>query len=147
MIGLQAIVFVLFAGASFGLSYVPTEPNIKNVVRLSLEGEALESITDKSNWKYVKKEKDYDVVEFTGYDYEEKKNVKIKFAVYLNDDYFEWQEVYVNNKKLSEEEVEEYQIYIEENNKLRVRLLVKNKNAQRRFFLFVEEQIEKRHTN
>lgn len=63
----------------------------------------------------VCKEKDYDVVEFTGYDYEEKKNVKIKFAVYLNDDYFEWQEVYVNNKKLSEEEVEEYQMYVEEN--------------------------------
>lgn len=115
MIGLQVIVFVLFAGVSFGLSYIPTEPNIKNVVRLSFEGEALESITDKANWKYVKKEKDYDIVEFTGYDYEEKKNVKIKFAVYLNDDYFEWQEIYLNNKKLSEEEVEEYQIYVEEN--------------------------------
>lgn len=41
--------------------------------------------------------------------------MKIKFAVYLNDDYFEWQEVYLNNKKLSEEEQEEYQIYVEEN--------------------------------
>ena len=41
--------------------------------------------------------------------------MKIKFAVYLNDDYFEWQEVYLNNKKLSEEEAEEYQIYVEEN--------------------------------
>ena len=28
---------------------------------------------------------------------------------------FEWQEIYLNNKKLSEEEAEEYQIYIEEN--------------------------------
>ncbi len=28
---------------------------------------------------------------------------------------FEWQEVYENNKKLSEEELEEYQFYIEEN--------------------------------
>ncbi len=42
--------------------------------------------------------------------------MKIKFAVYFDEDYFEWQEVYENNKKLSEEEVEEYQIYIEENN-------------------------------
>ena len=42
--------------------------------------------------------------------------MKIKFAVYLNDDYFEWQEIYLNNKKLSEEEAEEYQIYVEENN-------------------------------
>ncbi|HHB1441599.1 DUF2628 domain-containing protein [Bacillus mobilis] len=115
MIALQVIVFVFFAGASFGLASIPTEPNIKNVVRLSLEGEVLETITDKPNWKYVKKEKDYDVVEFTGYDYEEKKDVKIKFAVYLTDDYFEWQEVYVNNKKLDEEEVEEYQTYIDEN--------------------------------
>ena len=30
-------------------------------------------MTDNPNWKYVKKEKDYDVVEFTGYDYEERK--------------------------------------------------------------------------
>lgn len=115
MLGLQAIVIAVFGAISFGLSYLPTEPNIKNVVRLSLEGDALETITDNPNWKYVKKEKDYDVVEFTGYDFEEKKNVKIKFAVYLNDDYFEWQEVYLNNKKLSEEEQEEYQIYVEEN--------------------------------
>ena len=40
--------------------------------------------------------------------------MKIKFAVYFSEDYFEWQEVYENNKKLSEEELE-YQIYIEEN--------------------------------
>ncbi|BCD31975.1 hypothetical protein BC30102_5011 [Bacillus cereus] len=106
-------------GASFarmiGLSLLPTEPNIKNVVRSSDEGFTLEIMTDNPTWKYVKKEKDYDVVEFTGYDYEEKKNVKIKFAVYFGEDYFEWQEVYENNKKLSEEELEEYQFYIEEN--------------------------------
>lgn len=72
-------------------------------------------MTDNPTWKLVKKEKDYDVVEFTGYDYEEKKNIKITFAVYFSEDYFEWQEVYENNKKLSEEELEEYQFYIEEN--------------------------------
>ena len=33
----------------------------------------------------LKKKKDYDIVEFTGYDYEEKKDVKVKFAVYLNE--------------------------------------------------------------
>ena len=41
--------------------------------------------------------------------------MKIKFAVYFSEDYFEWQEVHENNKKLSEEELEEYQFYIEEN--------------------------------
>ncbi|WP_141529108.1 DUF2628 domain-containing protein [Bacillus cereus] len=116
MIGLQIIVGIVFGLAAFGLSFLPTEPNIKNVVRSSGEGVTLEIMTDNPTWKFVKKEKDYDVVEFTGYDYTEKKNVKIKFAVYFDEDYFEWQEIYEDNKKLSEEEVEEYQIYIEENN-------------------------------
>lgn len=116
MIGLQVIVGIVFGLAAFGLSFLPTEPNIKNVVRSSGEGVTLEIMTDNPTWKFVKKEKDYDVVEFTGYDYTEKKNVKIKFAVYFDEDYFEWQEIYENNKKLSEEELEEYQIYIEENN-------------------------------
>ncbi|MEB9975691.1 DUF2628 domain-containing protein [Bacillus cereus] len=115
MIGLQVIVGIVFGGAMFGLSLLPTEPNIKNVVRSSDEGFTLEVMTDNPTWTFVKKEKDYDVVEFTGYDYTEKKKVKIKFAVYFSEDYFEWQEVYENNKKLSEEELEEYQIYIEEN--------------------------------
>lgn len=115
MIGLQVIVTIVFGGAMFGLSLLPTEPNIKNIVRSSGEGVTLEIMTDNPTWKLVKKEKDYDVVEFTGYDYTEKKNVKIKFAVYFSEDYFEWQEVYENNKKLSEEELEEYQFYIEEN--------------------------------
>ncbi|MGR4031880.1 hypothetical protein K7H05_52115, partial [Bacillus sp. ZZQ-131] len=116
MIGLQIIVGIVFGLAALGLSFLPTEPNIKNVVRSSDEGVTLEIMTDNPTWKFVKKEKEYDVVEFTGYDYTEKKNVKIKFAVYFDEDYFEWQEVYENNKKLSEEVVEEYQIYIEENN-------------------------------
>ncbi|MDP1458802.1 MULTISPECIES: DUF2628 domain-containing protein [Bacillus cereus group] len=115
MIGVQVIVALVFGGATFGLSYLPTEPNIKNVVRASDEGFTLEIMTDNPTWKLVTKEKDYDVVEFTGYDYTEKKNVKIKFAVYFAEDYFEWQEVYENNKKISEEELEEYQFYIEEN--------------------------------
>ncbi|MGE6502874.1 DUF2628 domain-containing protein [Bacillus wiedmannii] len=115
MVGLHIIVGLVFGGATFGLSFLPTEPNIKNVVRASDEGFTLEIMTDNPMWKLVKKEKDYDVVEFTGYDYEEKKNIKIKFAVYFSEDYFEWQEVYENNKKLSEEELEEYQFYIEEN--------------------------------
>lgn len=115
MIGLQVIVGIVFGGAMFGLSLLPTEPNIKNVVRSSDEGFTLEVMTDNPTWKFVKKEKDYDVVEFTGYDYVEKKNVKIKFAIYFSEDYFEWQEIYLNNKKLSEEEAEEYQIYVEEN--------------------------------
>ncbi|PEJ72154.1 hypothetical protein CN888_17920 [Bacillus wiedmannii] len=115
MIGLQVIVTIVFGGAMFGLSLVSTEPNIKNVVRSSGEGVTLEIMTDNPTWKLVTKEKDYDVVEFTGYDYTEKKNVKIKFAVYFDEDYFEWQEVYENNKKLSEEELEEYRFYIEEN--------------------------------
>ena len=115
MIGLQVIVMIVFGGAMFGFSLLPTEPNIKNVVRSSSEGVTLEIMTDNPTWKFVKKEQDYDVVEFTGYDYTEKKNVKIKFAVYFSEDYFEWQEVHENNKKLSEEELEEYQFYIEEN--------------------------------
>ena len=30
-------------------------------------------MTDNPTWNFVKKEQDYDVVEFTGYDYTEKK--------------------------------------------------------------------------
>ena len=88
MIGLQVIVGIVFGGAMLGLSLLPTEPNIKNVVRSTGEGVTLEIMTDNPTWKFVKKEKDYDVVEFTGYDYTEKKNVKIKFAVYFDEDYF-----------------------------------------------------------
>lgn len=62
-----------------------------------------------------KKEGRFDIVEFTGYDYEEKKDVKVKFAVYLDKQRFEWKEICLNDKKLNEEEAEEYQFYIEEN--------------------------------
>lgn len=44
-----------------------------------------------------------------------KRNVKVKFAVYLDKQRFEWKEIYLNDKKLNEEEAEEYQFYIEEN--------------------------------
>lgn len=115
MIGLNVLLVVVFGAAGYGLSYLPTEPNIKDVIRLSNEGIALEVLTDNPNWKYVKKDGRFDVVEFTGYDYVEKKNVKIKFAVYLEKQRFEWKEIYLNNKKLNEEETEEYQFYIEEN--------------------------------
>ncbi|PER95940.1 hypothetical protein CN488_31350, partial [Bacillus anthracis] len=69
MIGLQIIVGIVFGLAALGLSFLPTEPNIKNVVRSSDEGVTLEIMTDNPTWKFVKKEKEYDVVEFTGYDY------------------------------------------------------------------------------
>lgn len=37
-------------------------------------------MTDDPTWKFVKKEKDYDVVEFTGYDYTEKKKCENKIC-------------------------------------------------------------------
>lgn len=115
MLGLNALLFVVFGAAGYGLSYLPTEPNIKDVIRLSDEGITLEVFTDDPKWTYVKKEGRFDIVEFTGYDYEEKKDVKVKFAVYLDKQRFEWKEIYLNDKKLNEEEAEEYQFYIEEN--------------------------------
>ncbi|MGE1099142.1 DUF2628 domain-containing protein, partial [Bacillus altitudinis] len=59
MVGLHIIVGLVFGGATFGLSFLPTEPNIKNVVRASDEGFTLEIMTDNPTWKLVKKEKDY----------------------------------------------------------------------------------------
>ncbi len=57
MIGLYIIVGLVFGGATFGLSLLPTEPNIKNVVRSSGEGVTLEIMTDNPTWKFVKKNK------------------------------------------------------------------------------------------
>lgn len=90
MIGLQIIVGIVYGLVVFGLFFLLIELNIKNVVCLSGEGVILEIMIDNLIWKFVKKEKDYDVVEFIGYDYIEKKNVKIKFVVYFDEDYFEW---------------------------------------------------------
>jgi hypothetical protein len=98
-----------------GLSYLPTETNIKDVVRLSGEAETLEAFTDHPKWKYVKKEGRHDVIEFTGYDYSEKEDVRIVFYVYLDKYIYEWKEIYINGKKLNKKDAEDYELWIEDN--------------------------------
>ncbi|MBJ9980426.1 DUF2628 domain-containing protein [Bacillus sp. S70] len=96
------------------LAYLPTQTNVKNVVRWSEEGETLESFTTNSKWKYIKKEGKHYVVEFTGYDNSEKEHVQIVFYVYLEKQNYEWHYVYINNKKLNKDDKKEYKKEIEE---------------------------------
>lgn len=84
MLGLQALLIALFFAVDFGLSLLPTETNIKDVVRISGEAETLEAFMDNPEWKYVKEDGRHHVVEFTGYDYTEKEDVRIIFYVYLD---------------------------------------------------------------
>lgn len=101
MLGLNIFLIVLYFIADLGLSYLPTKTNIKDVVRLSGEGETLEVFTDKPKWKYVQKNGRHYVTEFKGYDYSEKENVRIVFYVYLDKQIYEWRQIYINGKKLS----------------------------------------------
>lgn len=115
MIGLHALLIALYFAMDFGLSSIPTETNIKDVVRLSGEADTLETFMDNPEWKYVKKDSRHHVVEFTGYDYTEKEDVRIVFYIYLDKYMYEWQQVYINGKKLNEDDAEDYQLWIEDN--------------------------------
>lgn len=115
MIGLNVLLTALFFALDFGLSSIPTETNIKDVVRLSDEAITLETYMDDPEWNYVKKDGRHHVVEFTGYDYTEKEDVRIVFYIYLDKYIYEWQQVYINGKKLNENDAEDYQLWIEEN--------------------------------
>lgn len=115
MLGLQALLIALFFAVDFGLSLLPTETNIKDVVRISGEAETLEAFMDNPEWKYVKEDGRHHVVEFTGYDYTEKEDVRIIFYVYLDKYMYEWNDIYINGKKLNKENAEDYELYIEDN--------------------------------
>jgi hypothetical protein len=60
---------------------------------------------------------------------------------------YEWFRMMYEDEKYRKLFITNYKVRSYLQSKLRVRLLVKNKNAQRRFLKLVEEQIEKRHTN
>jgi Protein of unknown function (DUF2628) len=115
MLGLNALlVFVMFT--SFGLlSSMPTETNVKDVVRLSDEAIYLENTMDKPGWTYVQKEDRYHVVQFSGYDYSNDEDVRIVFHVNKERDLFEWKEIYIDGKKVSEKKAKDYQLRIEKN--------------------------------
>ncbi|MDQ0243729.1 hypothetical protein J2S09_001274 [Bacillus fengqiuensis] len=115
MLGLHALLFVFYIVSDIGLSYLPTETNVKNAVRLSGEGETLEAFTDEPKWNYVKKEGRHHVIEFTGYDYSENEDVRIFFYVYLDKQIYEWKQIYINGEKLNETEAEDYELWIEDN--------------------------------
>ncbi|MBY6037144.1 DUF2628 domain-containing protein [Fictibacillus nanhaiensis] len=113
MLGLNALFhFLVFIAFAF-LSSLPTETNVKDVVRLSGEGTALESSTDKPIWKYVRKESRYHVVEFSGFDYRSSEGVRIVFHVYHDKYTFDWKEIYIDGKKSNEKKAKEYQRRIE----------------------------------
>jgi Protein of unknown function (DUF2628) len=115
MLGLNALLGLLMF-ISFGfLSSMPTETNIKDVVRLSDEATLLETTMDKPGWTYVKKDGRYHVVEFSGYDSIKNEGVRIVFHVDKERDLFEWKEVYIDGKKLSEKKAKDYQLRIEKN--------------------------------
>ncbi|MFD2991264.1 DUF2628 domain-containing protein [Fictibacillus nanhaiensis] len=46
MLGFHALLFALFFAMDFGLSFIPTETNIKDVVRISEEADTLEAYMD-----------------------------------------------------------------------------------------------------
>lgn len=115
MIGLNALSFLLFFLLDMALIHLPTETNVKDVVRLSNEAITLEIFTDDYDWNYVKKEGRYHVVEFTGYDYTEEEDVRVIFHVFLDKQMYEWKDVYIDGKKLSQEEAEDYEFWIEDN--------------------------------
>ncbi|MDR7073263.1 DUF2628 domain-containing protein [Fictibacillus barbaricus] len=115
LVGLNVLVIALFFLLDMGLSYLPSETNIKDVVRLSVDAETLEIFTDDPKWSYVKKDGRSYIVEFTGYDYSEKEDVRIVFNVYLDKYIYEWKEIYINGKKLNKKDAEDYELWIEDN--------------------------------
>ncbi|MEI4831503.1 DUF2628 domain-containing protein [Bacillus sp. FJAT-53711] len=115
MIGLNVLAFAIVYGAEMGLNYLPTQTNITNIVRDSNEGDTLEIYTDHPKWKYIKQEGRHYVVEFSGYDYSKKENVRIEFYVYLDKQLYEWKNIYINGKKLSKKNAEEFEGWIEDN--------------------------------
>jgi hypothetical protein len=115
MLGLNAVFFLLFFISLTALSSLPTETNVKDIVRLSDESYTLEALADEPTWKYVKKENRYHVVEFTGHDFSKNEDVRIVFHVYQDKQLFQWKQVYLNNKKLSEKDAKDYQMRIENN--------------------------------
>lgn len=114
MIGLHVLLIALFFALDFGLSFIPTETNIKNAVRISEEADTLEAYMDNPKWNYIKQDGRHHVVEFTGYDYTEKEDVRIVFYVYFDKYMYEWNQVYINGKKLNEDDSIDYELYIEE---------------------------------
>ncbi|MEC0668051.1 DUF2628 domain-containing protein [Priestia flexa] len=115
LIGLNALVIAFSIGADYGLSYLPTKTNAKDIMKYSDEGITLEAFTDNPTWTYIKKEDNHHIIQFKGYDYAEKEHVRILFYTYIHKQVYEWHEVYINGKKLSDEEAEEYEYWIEDN--------------------------------
>lgn len=114
MLGVNAILGILLFFTLGFLSSLPTETNIKDVVRLSDEGIFLEDTMDKRGWTFVKEEGPYHVVEFSGYDSIKNEGVRIVFHVYQERDLFKWEDVYIDGKKLSEKKAKEYQSRVED---------------------------------
>lgn len=113
MLGLNVILGLLMFLSFAFLSSMPTETNIKDVVRWSDEAVFLETTMDKWGWTYVKEEGPYHVVEFSGYDSIKNEGVRIVFHVYQERDLFEWKEVYIDGKKLSKKKAKTYQLQME----------------------------------
>ncbi|WP_226536179.1 DUF2628 domain-containing protein [Fictibacillus halophilus] len=112
MIGLNMLLGVTFFISIILLASMPTETNIKDVVRWSDEATKLETSTDEPAWTYVKKEGRYHIVEFTGFDFSKEEELRMVFHVYHDKDMFEWKEVHINGKKLNEKDAAEYQLEI-----------------------------------
>lgn len=109
-LGLNAMALMMTSLLYVGFMFIPTETNIIDVVRIDYEGEMLESYADDPKWRYLKKETRYHLVEFTGYDYTKEEDVRIIFKVFFDKDTYDWKDVFINGKKLSEEKMEEYWI-------------------------------------
>ncbi|WP_129691019.1 DUF2628 domain-containing protein [Gottfriedia acidiceleris] len=113
MIGLGCLLlfldFVIVAVAT----YIPTSLNIVNTVAGTDEGIALEDYTDNPQWKVIEKRDRYYEVEFKGYDYSYNETVRILFNVYFYKDVYDWKKVYLNGKLLNDQEMEDYEKYID----------------------------------
>lgn len=113
-LGLTALAIAVFLGTGTCLSYIPTKANVKSIVSSSDEGITLEAYNDDAKWTYVEKRGRHYVVEFSGYDYAEKENVLITFNIYLDKQLYEWKDIYIDGKKLNQDDAYDYETWIEE---------------------------------
>lgn len=113
MIGLSALIIVLNYVTATGASYLPTDTNIKNLVRFTDQGYTLESFTDDPKWEVVKKTERYYLLQFTGYDYRNNENVRILFDVYFDKNIYYWESVSINGQLLNTKDADDYESYID----------------------------------
>ncbi|MFB7138753.1 DUF2628 domain-containing protein [Gottfriedia sp. NPDC056225] len=112
LVGLISLLIISDVVIGTLATYIPTKYNITTSVAGTSEGFNLEDYTNNPNWKVLEKKDGYYVVEFKGFDYSYHENVRILFRVYFYKDVYDWEKVYLNGKLLNDQEMEDYENYI-----------------------------------